>query len=74
MFVGASYFRAIGRQHVYGLSARGLAIDTAESSGEEFPWFKEFWLVTLVALVCVHGLAGWGLIGWSFIVPAGVCY
>lgn len=46
VFVGASYFRAIGRQHVYGLSARGLAVDTAEAAGEEFPWFKELWLVT----------------------------
>ncbi len=46
VFLGASYFRALGRDEVFGLSARGLAIDTAESWGEEFPWFKEFWLVT----------------------------
>ena len=45
MFLGASYFRAVGRDEVYGLSARGIAIDTALSSGEEFPWFREFWLV-----------------------------
>jgi glucans biosynthesis protein len=45
VFLGATYFRAVGRDHVFGLSARGLAIDTAESRGEEFPWFKEFWLV-----------------------------
>jgi glucans biosynthesis protein len=44
-FLGASYFRAVGRDQVYGLSARGVAIDTALSSGEEFPWFREFWLV-----------------------------
>lgn len=44
VFAGASYFRAIGREHVYGLSARGLAIDTALPSGEEFPFFREFWL------------------------------
>jgi len=43
-FVGASYFRAIGKGHVYGLSARGLAIATAERSGEEFPLFRAFWL------------------------------
>ena len=30
---------------MYGLSARGLAIDTVEPSGEEFPAFIEFWLV-----------------------------
>ncbi|WP_232481045.1 glucan biosynthesis protein [Roseomonas sp. KE2513] len=43
-FVGASYFRAVGRGHIYGLSARGLAIGTAERSGEEFPVFRAFWL------------------------------
>ena len=44
-FLGASYFRAVGAKAQYGLSARGLAIDTAETSGEEFPYFREFWLV-----------------------------
>ncbi|CAM3518473.1 glucan biosynthesis protein [Corallococcus soli] len=43
-FLGASYFRALGRGNVYGLSARGLAIDTALSGPEEFPTFREFWL------------------------------
>ncbi|WP_183165431.1 glucan biosynthesis protein G [Azomonas macrocytogenes] len=43
-FLGASYFRVVGKGQVYGLSARGLAIDTALPSGEEFPRFKEFWL------------------------------
>lgn len=42
--LGASYFRLIGKGQVYGLSARGLAIDTALSSGEEFPRFREFWI------------------------------
>ncbi len=46
VFLGASYFRAVGKEQVFGLSARGVAIDTALSSGEEFPYFKEFWLVT----------------------------
>jgi periplasmic glucans biosynthesis protein len=46
VFLGASYFRALGRNQVYGLSARGLAIDTVEPSGEEFPNFTDFWLVT----------------------------
>ena len=45
VFVGASYFRAVGKDHVYGLSARGLAADTASPTGEEFPYFREFWLV-----------------------------
>lgn len=42
--LGASYFRVIGKGQVYGLSARGLAIDTAMMSGEEFPNFTEFWI------------------------------
>ncbi|MBT0958357.1 glucan biosynthesis protein G [Alphaproteobacteria bacterium KMM 3653] len=44
VFQGASYFRAIGTGDIYGLSARGLAIDTAGPSGEEFPDFRSFWL------------------------------
>ena len=44
-FLGASYFRALGRHLKYGLSARGLAIDTAVETGEEFPIFREFWIV-----------------------------
>src|SRR5437870_8786907 len=46
VFLGASYFRAVGKDEGFGLSARGLGIDTAESWGEEFPYFKEFWLVS----------------------------
>ncbi|MEJ8825756.1 glucan biosynthesis protein G [Variovorax humicola] len=42
--LGASYFRVIGKGQVYGLSGRGLAIDTALPSGEEFPDFREFWV------------------------------
>ncbi|WP_339432973.1 MULTISPECIES: glucan biosynthesis protein G [unclassified Pseudomonas] len=42
--LGASYFRVVGKGHTYGLSARGLAIDTALPSGEEFPRFREFWI------------------------------
>ena len=37
VFLGASYFRGLGRGQRFGLSARGLAIDTAEATGEEFP-------------------------------------
>jgi len=44
VFLGASYFRALGAGQRYGLSARGLAIDTVGGQGEEFPRFKEFWL------------------------------
>ncbi|MGQ0619613.1 MAG: glucan biosynthesis protein G [Panacagrimonas sp.] len=44
VFQGASYFRALGKGQRYGLSARGLAVDTAMLSGEEFPTFTEFWV------------------------------
>jgi glucans biosynthesis protein len=44
VFLGASYFRAVGKGQLYGLSSRGLAIDTALHSGEEFPQFVEFWI------------------------------
>lgn len=44
-FLGASYFRALARNQGYGLSARGLAVDTATIRGEEFPYFTDFWLV-----------------------------
>jgi glucans biosynthesis protein len=45
VFLGASYFRALGAGQRYGLSARGLAIDTVGGRGEEFPTFTEFWIV-----------------------------
>jgi glucans biosynthesis protein len=43
VFLGASYFRLAPQGLGYGLSARGLAIDTAGGSGEEFPAFTTFW-------------------------------
>jgi glucans biosynthesis protein len=44
VFVGASYFRAVGRNQRYGISARGVAIDTGLPKDEEFPAFRRFWL------------------------------
>ncbi len=44
VFQGASYFRAIGHGLTYGLSARGLALNTGDPRGEEFPDFTRFWL------------------------------
>jgi len=44
VFAGASYFRGVAKNQMFGLSARGLALDTGLPSGEEFPSFKEFWL------------------------------
>ena len=43
-FLGSSYFRALGRGNIYGLSARGLAVDTASGSAEEFPRFTRFYI------------------------------
>jgi glucans biosynthesis protein len=67
VFLGASYFRVLGRNQVYGMSARGLAIDTGSASGEEFPYFTDFWLLkpeptartmTVYALLDSPGIAG----------------
>ncbi|WP_427902088.1 glucan biosynthesis protein [Marinobacter goseongensis] len=58
-FLGASYFRAVGESRQYGLSARGLAIDTGLPREEEFPDFTAFWLETPAAGatdVVVHAL------------------
>lgn len=44
VFLGASYFRAIGQKQQFGISGRGLAIDTAAANAEEFPVFREFWI------------------------------
>lgn len=66
-FQGASYFRALGAENHYGISARGLALSTASPTGEEFPVFKEFWLVrpepgsnevTVYALLDSESIAG----------------
>ena len=44
-FLGASYFRAIGALGQYGLSARGVAVNTtAPGAAEEFPDFTEFYI------------------------------
>jgi periplasmic glucans biosynthesis protein len=44
-FLGASYFRFLGRGQSYGLSARGLSVNTG-GDDEEFPNFREFWIET----------------------------
>jgi len=59
VFLGASYFRAVGKGGLYGLSARGLSINTGETKGEEFPSFKAFWIEKPAAnakSVVVHAL------------------
>lgn len=40
-FHGATFFRALASGQVYGLSARALSINTAQASGEEFPFFRK---------------------------------
>ncbi len=44
VFQGASYFRALSRNQIYGASARGLALNVAGAGGEEFPIFRQFWI------------------------------
>jgi glucans biosynthesis protein len=59
VFQGASYFRAIGRGQAYGLSARGLALNTAGDGPEEFPVFRDFWIEAAepgAPTVTVHAL------------------
>ena len=73
-FQGASYFRSSGALDQYGLSARGLAIDTGLGRPEEFPDFRHFWLergpgdaVTVYALLDSPSAAG----AWRFINRRG---
>jgi periplasmic glucans biosynthesis protein len=43
-FLGASYFRAVGQGTRFGVSARGLALETGLGKPEEFPVFTRFWV------------------------------
>ena len=76
VFQGASYFRAVGKGQLYGLSARGLAVDTAVAEGEEFPRFVEFWIerprtnatsLTVYALLDSRRIAG----AYRFVLTPG---
>jgi glucans biosynthesis protein len=76
VFLGASYFRALGKGQTYGISARGLAIDTGLASGEEFPAFVEFWIerpapnateLTIYALLDSKRASG----AYSFVLKPG---
>ncbi len=75
-FQGASYFKAVGQGQRYGLSARGLAVETARPGGEEFPLFRAFWIerpqpgardVLIHALLDSQSVAG----AYKFIVRPG---
>ena len=75
VFQGASYFRALSKGQVYGLSARGLAINTGQAVPEEFPGFRRFWIeaphspaaLTFHALLDSPSVAG----AFSFTVRPG---
>ncbi|GGG81903.1 glucans biosynthesis protein G [Salipiger pallidus] len=76
-FLGASYFRALGRDNVYGLSARGLAINTGTSDGEEFPRFTDFWIDrpepgsdTIIIHAALHSASVTG--AYRFVIHPGV--
>ena len=44
VFQGATYFRALAKNLVYGLSARAVAVNCGGPGAEEFPRFREFWV------------------------------
>ncbi|MBL4749441.1 MAG: glucan biosynthesis protein G [Amylibacter sp.] len=74
---GASYFRAIAKGQHYGLSARGLAVNTADPEGEEFPDFTQFWIERPAADdsgIVIHALLdGPSVTGlYSFVVTPGI--
>lgn len=79
VFQGASYFRAIGMDHIYGLSARGLALKTGDPMGEEFPEFTKFWLEAPEPgsdMIVVHALMDSPSVAGAFrfeITPGNTC-
>ncbi len=90
-FLGASYFRAQGLSephevvrrfrergmHQYGLSARGLALDSGLGKAEEFPVFREFWIekphrdnTSLTVLALLDGPSATG--AYQFVIHPGI--
>lgn len=74
VFQGASYFRAVAREQQYGISARGVAIDTLGK--EEFPRFSAFWLIkpaggadTVTVFALLEGKAITG--AYEFVIRPG---
>ncbi len=76
VFQGASYFRSRATGQGYGMSARGLAINTAQPPADEFPVFRTFWLVrpapgassvTVFALLDSESVSG----AYKFVISAG---
>jgi periplasmic glucans biosynthesis protein len=76
VFQGGSYFRAKASGQGYGMSARGLAINTAHPPADEFPIFRAYWLVkpekgasavTVFALLDSVSVTG----AYKFVISAG---
>lgn len=76
VFQGASYFRVLAKGLHYGISARGLAINSGGPESEEFPIFTDFWIekpkpndstITLYALLNSPSVAG----AYQFIIHPG---
>jgi periplasmic glucans biosynthesis protein len=76
VFQGASYFRSKATGQDYGISARGLALNTAQPPADEFPIFRTFWLVkpqpgapnvTIFALLDSISVSG----AYKFVISAG---
>lgn len=74
VFLGATYFRAVARDILYGLSARGFAIGTG--GVEEFPAFRAFWIerpaagaTSLTVLALMDGPSAAG--AFRFVVTPG---
>ena len=74
-FQGASYFRGLGKNHSYGLSARALALNTEGPEPEEFPLFRSFWIERPKdqRSLVVHGLLDSPSVtgAYSFVIAPG---
>jgi len=76
VFQGATYFRVLAKDLVYGLSARAVALNCGGPGPEEFPRFREFWVcrpgardnfIRVYGLFDSPGLAGAG----EFVIRPG---
>lgn len=76
VFLGASYFRFLCQKAFYGISARGLAINSGAPTPEEFPVFTEFWIerpapedktLTMYALLDSESVTG----AYRFVITPG---
>jgi glucans biosynthesis protein len=71
-FLGASYFRSPAETGQYGQSSRGLAIDVAMPTPEEFPRFTSFWLQPMAGKrgIVIHALLDSPRIAGAFRIEA----